>query len=136
MNMIWIFQIALDIAVVVILVRYFVFRKYSFLGMRDLLKKEVSARDRINTPLGSPLSTLSEKRNASSSENKSHSRASTELDTTSALFGGSTNLKVNDAKRLLNQGLSAHEVARKTGLSQAEVTLLEKMMLGGSKDLS
>jgi hypothetical protein len=136
MSLIWIFQIALDIAVTVVLLRYFVFRRYSFLGMRDLLSKEVSNRSRINTPLGSPLSTLSEKRTSMEEQKNSSTRAWHELNESSALFGNAASLKVKDAKRMLNQGVSVQEIAQKTGLSQAELVLLEKTMLGGMKDLS
>ena len=135
MSLIWAFQIALDIAVTVILVKYFIVKKYSFMGIRDLLSRELDSKERVNTPLGSATSTLSEKRNLLSQEINSKQRVPVEMNTESSFFGGNTNIKVRDAKRLLNQGVSIQEVAQKTGLSQAELVLLEKPMLGGSRDL-
>jgi hypothetical protein len=136
MTLIWLFQIALDIAVTVILLKYFVGRKYGFLGLRDLISKELSSKSRLNTPLGSATSTLSEKKNSLTQEAPNPSRVGLQIDTDSSLFGGTSNIKVRDAKRLLNQGITVQEVARRTGLSHAELVLLEKTMLGGLKDLS
>jgi len=138
MSLIWAFQIALDIAVVVILLKYFMAKRLGFLGLRENLARElIDSTKNINTPLGSATSTLSEKKVGDKSSSYSSAgalRMGLQMDTDSSLFGGSNSLKVNEAKRLINQGINRNEVAQKTGLSHAELSLLEKMMMGGVRD--
>jgi hypothetical protein len=133
MIVLWAFQIALDVLVVGILVKYFLVRgrRRSILQLERILDL---SQTRLNTPLGSPLSTLSEKKNIRAGEEIPRSTEA-KLSEDSALFSSPAGLRVRDAKRLLNQGFTLSEVSQKTGLSHAELSLLEKTILGGFKDL-
>ncbi len=142
MTLLWTFQILLDLFVVAILVKFFILRgrRRSLLHLHEAVRDQSEnfasppVQGALNTPLGSALSTLSEKRNQRGMRDSALS-SDPMLSEDSSLFGSQSNLRVRDAKRLLNQGLSLSEVSSKTGLSHAELALLEKTILGGMKDL-
>lgn len=70
----------------------------------------------LNTPLGSPTSTLSERKN-------SHD---TSFENSSMTTSLSTSSRHALAQKLFREGLSLREVARKSGMSETELSLLKK----------
>ncbi len=68
----------------------------------------------LNTPLGTPTSTLTEKSVSSQT-------------TSSSFFGKAPSEAYRQALEYLDQGLKATEVARRTGLSGSEIQLLSKL---------
>lgn len=82
----------------------------------ETLPKQEKKPEKVNTPLGSPLSTLSE-RNVEDMKDM-------EANKSVAL---STSSRYALARKLLSDGLSVHAVAQRSGLSEAELALLGKL---------
>ncbi len=87
--------------------------------LRDALDElraggSISAGPSINTPLGVPTSTLTEKSVSSQT-------------TSASFFGKAPSEAYRQALEYLDQGMKATEVARRTGLSGSEIQLLSKL---------
>lgn len=118
----WVLQGLIDISLVALAVSYIIQRR-RFLELEGQLERALSRLDltpsrsapfetKINTPLGSALSTLSERK-----------AAPTDGDTTSLSTTGRYAL----AQKLLGEGHSLSDVAKRTNISETELALLRKL---------
>jgi hypothetical protein len=118
----WVLQGLIDISLVALAVSYIIQRR-RLLELEGQLRHAISRLDTggsrtmavensINTPLGSVLSTLSERK-----------AASTDSDTTSLSTTGRYAL----AQKLLQEGHSLGDVSKRTQISETELALLRKL---------
>jgi hypothetical protein len=118
----WVLQGLIDISLVALAVSYIIQRRRllelegrltSALSRLDLgASGAVPVETNINTPLGSALSTLSERK-----------AAPTDSDTTSLSTTGRYAL----AQKLLQEGHSLGDVSKRTSISETELALLRKL---------
>jgi hypothetical protein len=125
MVLFWVLQCLLNIVLVGIAVSYVIQRRRLILlenQLRFALERlQYSAREdeitaateAINTPLGSAMSTLSERKASS---------FGSDPDVTSLSSAGRYSL----AQKLLGEGRSLAEVGKRTGISETELALLKK----------
>jgi hypothetical protein len=123
MILFWILQSLLNIVLVGLAVSY-IFQKRRLLRLEGQLQRALNTLssgtvEKINTPLGSATSTLSERR-ASDPEDRA-----TAAQSSSPSLNPATRYAL--AQKLIGQGLSLHDVARKSGISEAELGLLRKI---------
>jgi hypothetical protein len=118
----WVLQGLIDISLIALAVSYIIQRR-RLLELEGQLQRALSRLEagvpgatslerNINTPLGSALSTLSERK-----------AAPTDSDTTSLSTSGRYAL----AQRLLVEGHSLGDVAKRTSISETELALLRKL---------
>ncbi len=118
----WVLQGLIDISLVALAVSYIIQRRRLLelegqlmiaLTRLDLgASRAVPLETNINTPLGSALSTLSERK-----------AAPTDSDTTSLSTTGRYAL----AQKLLQEGHSLSDVSKRTSISETELALLRKL---------
>jgi len=125
MVLFWVLQGLLDVALVALAVSYVIQRR-RLLALEGQLRAAISRLEggsyglapaalseaALNTPLGAALSTLSERR-ASSSDSEASSL--------------STSGRYTLAQKMLSEGHSLGDVAKRTGISQTELVLLRKL---------
>jgi hypothetical protein len=125
-------QLVLDLVLVALAISYILQKRRLLRLETDLhcalleLERREKSSEALNTPLGVATSTLSERLNSGVPETTSSAGSSSNSLSASARY--------TLAQKLLNDGVAASEAARKSGVSETELSLLRKFAQAPKKN--